>query len=69
MNTFDVTYTVTRAETYRVEARSKQHAREIAFEEGALTGDGGETFNVEPIQVDRVASVRAGTAKAKGGAG
>ena len=65
MKTFDVTYAVTRGETYRVKARSKRHAQEIAFEEGALTGDDCEAFNVEPIQVDPVV----GTAKAKGGAG
>jgi hypothetical protein len=69
MQTFDVTYAVNRGETYRVRARSKRHAEEIAFEEGALTGDDCEAFNVEPIQVDRVAGIRAVSAKAKGGAG
>lgn len=47
MPKFDVTYCVTREETYRVVAQDKEEAEDIGFTDGELV-DTGETTNVTP---------------------
>lgn len=50
---FDVTYVVTRSETYRVMAEDETIARQTAFEEGQQT-DTGETTGVDHIETTEV---------------
>ncbi len=53
LKTFDVTYIVTRTETYRVRAANAAIAEAEAFEEGAFI-DSGETTNVQEFETVRV---------------
>lgn len=53
MPTFDVEFSVTRSETYRVNAKNKTEAEAIAFEEGEQQ-DTGDTTDVTHIETKKV---------------
>lgn len=48
---FDVTYAVTRTEVYRVVADNAAEAEAVAFDEGLLVSDTGETTGVDTLAV------------------
>lgn len=52
MPVFSVTYSVTRTETYRIAATDRESAAELAFSDGELQEDLGETSNVETISIE-----------------
>jgi hypothetical protein len=67
LKTFEVRYSITREEIYRVQAASRDEAEEIAFEDGENVGM-GETTNVSHISTSEVAEIPAAkTRRSKGG--
>lgn len=53
MPTYDVEYAISRCETYRVVAKTRKEAEEIAFEEGEMV-DTGETSSCDVMEVKKV---------------
>lgn len=53
MPTYDVEYAISRCETYRVVAKSRKEAEELAFCNGEMV-DTGETNSCEVMEVKKV---------------
>lgn len=50
MPKYHVTYSVTRAETYVIEAKDEDEAEDLAFQEGEELSNSGDTTDVTPIE-------------------